>query len=181
MLEIEKNTEEFCYGIALCKSGAEAQVTLNAMQAWPDAEFISARIEKKRSDKIHGGSCFVEEIAFPGYLFFRASETFWPSGHPYDLYRVLRVEERNWRLQGRDEEFAKWLFENNGIIGLSKAYREGDRIVMTEGPMKDLQGYVVRVDKRNAKGLVEVEVNGHKIRTWLCFEWVKPTTADKEV
>ncbi|MCE5343005.1 MAG: hypothetical protein LLF96_05360 [Eubacteriales bacterium] len=46
---------------------------------------------------------------------------------------LLTYSDGDWRLCGADEEYARWVFRYNGLIGLSKAHRIGDRIRIVEG------------------------------------------------
>ena len=80
--------------------------------------------------------------------------------------------EGDWRLHGTDEEFARWLFRYNGLLNLSQAYRDGDRIRIISGPLKDMTGKIRRVDKRGMSGQVLLSFNGREIPTWLSFELI---------
>jgi transcription antitermination factor NusG len=75
-----------------------------------------------------------------------------------------------------DERFARWVFSLNGLISLSKAYREGDRVKVISGPLKDLEGNILRVDKRNQSGQVAIMFNNRMVKTWLGFELVEKSS-----
>ena len=72
----------------------------------------------------------------------------------------------------RDEQFVRWLFRYDGLLSLSQAYRDGDRILIISGPMKDVEGRIRRVDKRGCSGQVLLSFNGREIPTWLSFELI---------
>lgn len=80
--------------------------------------------------------------------------------------------EGDWRLRGADEQFVRWLFRYDGLLSLSQAYRDGDRIRIISGPMKDVEGRIRRVDKRGCSGQVLLSFNGREIPTWLSFELI---------
>ena len=76
------------------------------------------------------------------------------------------------RLQGGDRQFARWLFQYDGLLDFSKACREGSRIRIISGPLKDMEGKILRVDKRGRSGQVTLEFNGRTIPIWLGFELI---------
>lgn len=77
-------------------------------------------------------------------------------------------------MSGADERFVRWLFRYEGLLSLSQAYREGDRIRIVSGPLKDMEGRIRRIDKRGLSGQVILSFNGRDILIWLEFELVEP-------
>lgn len=68
--------------------------------------------------------------------------------------------DRTFILHGADKAYAEWIFENNGIIKESevivhKTLKEGTKVQVLDGPMKNLQGRIIRI-KKNTKCLVEI-------------------------
>jgi hypothetical protein len=76
-----------------------------------------------------------------------------------------------WQLQGEDERFVRWLFQYDGLLGFSKAYKEGDRIRIISGPLKDMEGKIRRVDKRGMSGQVILSFYGKDVPVWLDLNW----------
>lgn len=167
MTDGHEDRQGYCYGCVFCRSGAEETVTRNMARLWPDAKSCCARIVKRFSE--NGKKVLKEKIAIPGYVFFRAEDDFIPVSQPGTEWRTLFAND-DWRLHGRDRQFAEWLFENGGTIGLSHVYEVGDRIHIYQGPLKDLEGYIIRIDRRNKSGQVEIGIGDRKIRMWLGFE-----------
>ena len=90
-----------------------------------------------------------------------------------DMIRILSMDAGVWQLQGEDERFARWLLGYDGLLSFSQAHREGDRIRILRGPLKDMEGRIVRVDKRGRSGQVLLNFNGREIAVWLGFELVE--------
>ena len=110
----------------------------------------------------------------PGYIFYEAAENFRPElPFPEGVLKALKTVDGNWKLTGRDAEFARWLLEKDGEIGVSKAHHVGEKVRIYQGPLKDLEGFVLRIDPRNQNAQIGLEVEGRTIKVWLPFEIVE--------
>jgi transcription antitermination factor NusG len=76
-------------------------------------------------------------------------------------------------LSGDDERYARWVFSQNGLIAMSEACLEGDRVRIVRGPLKDLEGQILKIDKRNRNGQVMLTFNNRIVKAWLGFEFVE--------
>lgn len=66
----------------------------------------------------------------------------------------------------RDEEHAwieKWTTEGDRTIPISIAHRKGDRIEVTDGPLKGREGMITRVIRKRCLAQVELWVNGKRV------------------
>lgn len=158
------------YGCLYCRVGSEKQIARLI-----EREDMSLRVlfaEKKRRRR-QGKRFFEEETPlFPGYLFFRAPADYEAQRlmRKPDVYRLLQTADADWRLQGADARFARELFRMRGVIGLSKARMEGDRIRIVEGALKEYQGQILRVNRRAQTAQVCVHMCGREVLVWLGFE-----------
>ena len=67
-----------------------------------------------------------------------------------------------------DQEAAhKGIEGDEGIIRMSKGYREGKRIVVVEGPLKGYEDHIVDVNIRQRKAYLDVGINGHAAKAGL--------------
>ena len=167
--ELNAHEGNTAYGCLFCITGKEQNVAERVQAACPDVRAITMRKVKYRvCKKVRRTE---EEIALPGYVFFQAPSYIEPVlvFPRQDVIRTLSMEG-DWRLRCADEQFARWLFRYDGLLSLSQAYREGDRIRIVSGPMKDVEGRIRRVDKRGCNGQVLLSFNGREIPTWLSFE-----------
>lgn len=166
-------SENIAYGCLFCMTGKEQSVAERIQTSCPDVQAITMRkIRYRTCKKVKRTE---EAIVLPSYVFFRAPSYSEPAlDFPKEnVIRILTTDD-NWRLNGTDEQFIRWLFRYDGLLGLSKAYREGDRIRIASGPMKDMEGKIRRVDKRGLSGQVFLSFNGREIPVWLGFELIEP-------
>ena len=76
----------------------------------------------------------------PSYIFLYLNEDI-------DFHRITQIEHvfrvlsmsGEYELHERDQKFAKWAYESSGSVGISLAYREGDHIVVVDGPLKTMR------------------------------------------
>lgn len=168
-----ESAERKAYGCLFCTTGKEMTVARMMEAVCPEVRAIAARQEKHKS--VHGQKLKVEAVILPSYVFFEAPEAMESIARlpSTDVIRLLSYEG-DWRLAGEDERFAQWLFRYNGLLSFSKAYREGERIRVISGPLKDMEGQIRRVDKRGRSGQVELCFNQKKVLIWLGFDLVDP-------
>jgi transcriptional antiterminator NusG len=88
------------------------------------------------------------------------------------LHRILNYDGDCVTLQGDDLSFAQWVYQYKGKIGVSKAMMVGDRIKVFEGPLKDYEGVIKKVNKQRRSTMVEVSVGSSSKNIWLAFEWI---------
>ena len=48
---------------------------------------------------------------------------------------------------------------------------EGDRIKIIEGPLKDYEGVIKKVNKHRRSAMVEMKVGEHIKNVWMSFQW----------
>ncbi len=175
-----KNAGELSYGCLFCRSGKEERVARDFERLYPDVRAVApAKLRYRRT----GGRAVEERVALlPGYVFFRARElgSLRKLFAHEDVYRLLTYEDREWRLHGGDAEIADAFFRQNGLVGLSRAWYEGDRIRIADGFLKDYEGAVTRVNHRAKTAEVRVRFQEKTVTMWLGFELITPEgTADR--
>ena len=120
-----------------------------------------------------------ESALFPGYVFLYADDGASPKlSGVHHMRRLLDYGAGQRQLYGRDAEIARWLLQYGGVIRESRALREGDRIVVVDGPMKDLGGVIKSVNKQRQRANIEFTFGGITRSAWMAFEWV--TSAEEE-
>ena len=173
--------ETAVYGCLFCQTGKEEFVAQNIRGACPNVLLTPVRQEKYLSE--NGKKCRTIGIAIPGYVFFSvpAGEETFHSFPMSSVYHILRYDDGDWRLRSDDAEFAAWLFRYNGVLEFSKAYLDGERVQIIEGPLKDMAGRILRIDRRGRSGQIAVKFGELVFRVWLGFEYVqKLADADHE-
>ena len=161
--------DEMAYGCLFCITGNEMAVANQIQFLYPTRRAVAARQEKFKS--VNGKKFKVEAVLLPGYVFFQAPRNmlYLPWLRLPDVIRVLKLDGA-WQLFGDDERFAKWIFQYDGLLGFSKAYKEGERIRIHSGPLKDMEGQIQRIDKRGRSGQVALEFDNKTIMVWLGFD-----------
>ncbi|MBN2354092.1 MAG: antiterminator LoaP [Spirochaetales bacterium] len=115
---------------------------------------------------------------FPGYIFFAAPDL------PVPLYRRLKAipdftrflnDNRNVTpLSGRDLELVRHFLGQGDIVRKSLVSFEADqRIRILEGPLKGLEGMIVKVDKRKKRIKVRLELYSDSFSIDFGFESVE--------
>lgn len=160
------------FGCMFCRSGQEIRLADTAELRWPGMKARAVCVLKRRST---GGVKSVgSEVMLPGYIFFEADDGFKPEPPlPDGILRILTTLDGDCALTGHDRWFAKWVLDQDGQIGMSRAHRVGDRVQIQKGPLKDLEGYIIRIDRRNRNGQIRLEMNGKEIKAWLPFEIIE--------
>ena len=169
----DENSQGKSYGCLFCKTGKEQNVAEQIQTTCPNVRATVMRQLKYRTyKKIKTRE---EAILLPSYVFFEAPSSMEPSIElpMQNVIRVLSMDSGIWQLQGEDERFVRWLFQYDGLLGFSKAYKEGDRIRIISGPLKDMEGKIRRVDKRGMSGQVILSFYGKDVPVWLGFELVR--------
>lgn len=160
------------YGCIFCRTGGELLLVQSLQKEHPETRILLAAKKRMRRQ----GKMLLEEQVplFPGYIFFCAEKNFEPGDftHREDVFRVLHDSRGDWQLRGEDETFVRALFEQDGVIGLSKAYYEGDRIRIAEGILKMYEGRILRVNHRSHTAQVCVGMAGQEVTVWLGFELI---------
>ena len=161
------------YGCLFCRSGIEDRIISELKITMPGLSVISP---KKIRIRRYANEA-VEELAtlFPGYLFFFADGEidFRELLRKQDIYRLLSYPNGEWMLSGADRMIAELMFDNGGVIGLSKAFYEGTIIRISDGPLKNMEGSIIRVNKRMKTVEVGLELMGKKVKLWLGYEIVE--------
>lgn len=166
----------FRYGCIFGKTGLEKEIARSIERLYPQLTARPVRQIKHRS--VNGVKSLIETTALPGYVFVSVPSeccdiNLFDCARVPDAYRLLTDGEGNWPLCGSDRDFAQWIFEHDGLIGVSQAYQAGDRIELLSGPLKELEGYLVKMDRRGRNGLIEVYFCGQARKLWLAFDYTR--------
>lgn len=168
----ERCVSEVKYGCVFCQSGYEKTIATRIEQVLPHVKAYSVTQEKFKS--IGGKRSIIQEQVMSGYVFIATASTIDMCQLKYlpGVSRVLTDHEGEWELFGRDREFVEWIFDNGGIIRISKVYKEGDKIVFQSGLLKDYEGKIVKINKHRGTALVEFIFGGMAFKVWAVFEWI---------
>lgn len=123
------------------------------------------RIRQKREGEWLDG----ERLLLPGYVVAVTQQ-------PEALARALRSIPEFTRVLTMGETFVplntdeqawidRWTKEGDRTIPLSVAYKKGDTLVVTEGPLKGNEGMITRVNRRKCLAFLELQVGDKRVVT----------------
>ena len=119
--------------------------------------------------KLHGAWHDEERLLLPGYVVAVTSD-------PWRLMRLLRQVSGLTRLLTMGEAFLplsdddrgwieRWTHEGDRTIPMSVAHKVGDKLVVTEGPLKGHEAMIVRIKRRQSLAELEIHAGQLTIRT----------------
>ena len=163
---------ETALGCIFCLTGKERALA-GAIEKRHQEIQAHAVSQIKRFTK-DGVTTLQEQIVIPSYVFVKlpAEIDLRDLAGMDGFLSLLRYSDGDWRLSGEDEDYVNWIFRYDGVLPLSKAYQVGDRIVIIDGPLKDYEGQIAKVDKRNRCGQVVLNFAGRQQKVWLGFDLV---------
>ena len=115
---------------------------------------------------------------FPGYIFLGmdsavSPELRWLLRKTPDFYRFLPSNQEPVPLGGRDLDLLTHFISFGERADTSKvAFDENDRIVVMEGPLKGLEGLIVKVDRRKGRAKVRLDMCRNSFLIDLAFSVV---------
>jgi len=115
---------------------------------------------------------------FPGYIFVESDSI------SYDFYktirkfpgfcRFLRDNDDIRPLPNDDKRFVYQLSLNGEVAGISKIYfNKDDRIKVVSGPMKGLEGEIIKVDKRKKRAKIKLKLYENSFLIDFGFELIE--------
>jgi len=155
------------YYCIACRTGVEAKTRahLNKYFSRELGDLNDVKVYypiRKMFDRRKGQKIVTNQPILPGYLMISSEIDL--QDHTYGVRRVpgsygfLRNLDKTITLQGADMQYAAWIMGHKGIIKPSKVeYKEGEPIKVLEGPLMDLRGTILRVDRRSSRVLVAFE------------------------
>jgi transcriptional antiterminator NusG len=120
---------------------------------------------------------------FPGYVFIeledteRISDYLWYFRKTDGFFRFLESNQNILALGGGDLTLILHFIKKVGpVAGKSRVYfDENSRIVVIEGPLKGLEGNIIKVDKRKGRAKLKLDLYNESFTIDLAFEYIEPT------
>lgn len=126
------------------------------MQSGEDI-FVPTKTVRKR---IRGSYQDIDVKLFPGYVFFDTEEIdnlFGRLKSIKEMTNILKTGDEFVPLNEREEILLKKLTDKDYNVQLSLGYIEGDRVVITEGPMMGLEGLIKKINRHKKYAVLETE------------------------
>ncbi len=135
--------------------------------------FIPYVIRKRR---YYGEWHEEKKILFPGYVFLvsdNPGELFLRLKKVPGLTKLLGTGDEIVPLSAEEEELLKKLGGESQVVEGSIGILEQDKIIVTEGPLQGMEGYIRKIDRHKRTAWLEVELMGRKIETQVGLEIVE--------
>lgn len=154
-----------------CRTGAEDRLKDEIEKRFGFIHALSAVQEKH---KIIDKRYEIDRRNFlPGYLFLYSEEEldFEMLLRIEDIYKILGDKTNAHELQGSDKAFAQWLWENEGLIGISRIRIREDKLQILSGPMQHFSRKILKLDKHTKNARIRMDFLGKASDIWLAFEF----------
>lgn len=101
----------------------------------------------------------VEQPLLPGYLFlYLDDEVPFPLfiiKQERDAYKILRYSDGTMELKEADAQYAMWVYSHGGkLLPSTVVYREGQLVKILDGPLKDMEGRIIKLDRHHKRVIV---------------------------
>jgi transcription termination/antitermination protein NusG len=118
---------------------------------------------------------------FPGYLFVEAEtltpESYWAFRKTPSFVRFLDSNQNVRPLSGADRELIVHFLRFGPVVETSRVhFDENARIRVIEGPLKGLEGKIVKVDRRKGRAKVKLDLYNESFLVDFGFETIQPST-----
>ncbi|NBJ00705.1 antiterminator LoaP [Lachnospiraceae bacterium] len=117
----------------------------------------------ERWTKIRGERTLITSRLFPGYVFIETEkiEDFYKRlNRIYAMTKVLRTGDEMTPIQKEEEEYLRKLGGDEHVVKYSEGYIEGDKLVVTSGPLKDFEGRIKKILRHKRLVVIEVSLLG---------------------
>ena len=155
-----------------CRAGSEEN-TASLINSRLGCRAIVPRVIR---DECHSGIWEKKvRVMLPGYIFVYSDTAVSLDGvgEGGGMLKLLRYGENDNELRGNDLEFAEWIYDNDGTIGLSTAVKEGSKIRVVGGPLLNYSGSIVEVKRQKRLAKVSITIGDTVRDVWMSFEWLQ--------
>ena len=148
-----------------------------------EEQAFTPRVEREYR---RGGETSTEtKELFPGYVFIETAEPdsfserlFLTGGGRTRPLWLIRNDHSAVRLYPEEEDYIRTLVNADYLVEKSYGYKEGDTIKLTRGPLKDLQGSLIRVNRHHRTATIRVKFLGDYRELTLGLEVVSNYTKE---
>jgi len=166
------------------RSGQEQQFRNRSSKFIPSENRADLFIPLRRMIIRRKGKELIEELpVYPGYIFLATPEL-----SPEQAGRYRKVDGfLKWvggdgkpqAMQREDLQILQQFLSHGEVMGISLVtYSDDMRIQVVEGPLKGLEGRIVRVDKRKRRAHVRLDMYRSSFEIDFSFEWLKTQTKE---
>ncbi len=113
--------------------------------------------------RIRGENIQVTKAMFPGYVFFDTEDVdglFYRLKRIKGLTRILRTGDEFTPISQEEKDLIEQLAGDEHVVLMSEGYKEGGRVIITDGPLVNFSGVIKRIDRTKRTATLEVLLLG---------------------
>jgi transcriptional antiterminator NusG len=147
------------------ETGQEEKLKQLINTVYPDDDIKILIPQRKLKERRQGKTYEVVKKLFPGYVLINtvmAVDMYYRISKLPMVYSILKDESEPVPIRDEDMAVILALTSRGDTIGFSEVYKEGDRIVVVDGPLKGLEGIIERFDARKNRIKVCIQFLGNE-------------------
>lgn len=116
-----------------------------------------------------------EHVLFPGYVFFvteKVEELFRELKKLPEFTKILGDGMEFIPLKQKERIFLQELGDKEHLIKMSEGYIVGDKVIIISGPMKEIEGEIIYIDRHKRLAIVRLEMFGRQMNVKMGVEIV---------
>jgi transcriptional antiterminator NusG len=167
------------YYVIQVQTRGEGKYIQLAEERMPREEFRLLWPRRKLSIRKRGVKKDTLAPIFPGYVFLEIEEilphVYWGLRKTPGFFRFLKSNDDIRPLSGTDRELLEHFLRFGPVADKSQVYfDEEKRIRVIDGPLKGLEGMIVKVDKRKGRAKVRLQMYENSFLIDFGFEALEP-------
>ncbi|NSJ55772.1 antiterminator LoaP [Enterocloster clostridioformis] len=134
----------------------------------------------ERMKRYHGEWHKEKHALFPGYVFFvteKVDELFRELKKLPEFTKILGDGMEFIPLKEKERGFLQEMADREHIIQMSEGYIVGDKVIIISGPMKEIKGEIIYVDRHKRLAVVRMEMFGRQMDVKMGVEIVSKIQA----
>ncbi|WP_422482074.1 transcription termination/antitermination NusG family protein [Pleomorphochaeta sp. DL1XJH-081] len=171
-----------------CKTGAEAKLVKllkKDMRDYFDMELEVIYPTRLMNQRKQGQWKRVEQPLLPGYVFIYLQDEI-----PFPLfiirqereaYKILRNPDNTMELRSGDMQYAMWVYNHGGkFVPSTVVFKHGQIVKVLDGPLKDMEGRIVKLDRHHKRVVVGFMFAGSERRVNLSINVIDATEEEEK-
>ena len=100
---------------------------------------------------------------YPGYVFLVTED---PEALSLALkkirgfHKLLKAEDTILCLSEAEQQFLEKMCDNSMVADISVGYKDGDKVIITSGPLLGLEGSIIKIDRHKRIAIVNISIFG---------------------
>jgi len=131
------------------------------------------RLQERKDGKINE----VVRVIFPGYILAQGNitvDTYPIFKNVPGLVKILGDNKLPYRVEPYEMEVLSRLIADDEVIGYSKLLMENGRVKVLNGPLVNLEGNIISIDRRKGRARISVSICGSECTVDLGIDLLRP-------